>query len=163
MTWRTHQRVKARRDVGMGFQVLPEGQAEDLVIGGSARADGAEEAAPGIGHAAADASEVQAEVQRQIEQSQSCFIEREATGRWLLKDAFAHQMPEHPLQGVGIALCLLGKSCDVSGTGGEVVGDPQGRHHMDAPGCAKIAQRAEIGAFPRSLVTCHFFSSSSVS
>jgi SAM-dependent methyltransferase len=50
----------------------------------------AEEAAPGIGHAAADASEVQAEVLRRIEQSQSCFIEREATGRWLLKDAFAH-------------------------------------------------------------------------
>jgi hypothetical protein len=80
----------------MGFQVLPERQAEQLVVGGSARADGAEEAPPRVGHAAADATQVKTELHRGVEQLQGCFIEREPTGRWLLKDALVHQMPEHP-------------------------------------------------------------------
>src|SRR6266566_9849443 len=58
---------------------------------------------------------------------------------------------------VGIALCLLGQGLHVGGTGGDVVGDPQGRHHMDAPGCAEIAQRTELGACSWCLVTCHVF------
>ncbi len=64
-------------------------------------------------------------------------------------------MPEHPLQGVGVAPCLLGKCGDVHGAGGDVVGDPQGCYHADAPGRAEIAQRAELGAGSWCLFTCH--------
>jgi hypothetical protein len=39
-----------------------------------------------------------------------------------------------------------------------VSGDPQGGHHVDAPGGTQIAQRAEIGAFRWCLVICHLFS-----
>src|SRR5262249_32634114 len=87
-SWRPQQRVKAGRDVRMRFQVLPEGQAEQLVVGRNACPDEAEEAAPGISHAPTDATQVQAELLRWIEQLQSGFIERELTGYWLLKDAF---------------------------------------------------------------------------
>ena len=58
VTWWPHQRIKARRDVGMLFQVLPEGQAENLMVGRSACSDGGEETTPRIGHATADAREV---------------------------------------------------------------------------------------------------------
>ncbi len=137
----------------MSFQILPERQAEQLVVGRSACSDDGEEAAPCRGHAATDAIEVKAELLRWVEQLSGCFIERELTGRWLLKDAFAHQMPEHPLQGVGVAPCLLGKRFNVSCAGGNLVGDPQGCHNAYAPGRAEIAQRAEIGAGPWCLVT----------
>jgi hypothetical protein len=122
---------------------------------GSTGSDGGKEAASGIGHATTDAIQVKAELPRWVEQLLGCFIEREPTGRRLLKDAFAHQIPEHLLQGVGITPCFLGKRLNVSGAGGDVVGNPQGCHHVDAPGRAEIAQRAEIGAGPWCLVTCH--------
>jgi hypothetical protein len=133
VTWRPRQRIKARRDVRMRFEILPERQAENLVVGRSACSDGGKEAAPGIGHATTDAIQVKAELLRWVEQLLGRFIEREPTGRRLLKDTFAHQMPEHLLQGVGITPCFLGKRFNVSGVGGHVVGDPQGCHHVDAP------------------------------
>lgn len=58
---------------------------------------------------------------------------------------------------VGVTFCLRGKRLDVNVVGGDVVGDPQGCHHMDAPGRAEIAQRAEIGVFRWCLVMCHLF------
>src|SRR5260370_3712604 len=97
MTWRPHQRVKARRDVRMSFQILPERQAEQLVVGRSACSDGGGEAGPCRGHAATDAIEVKAELLRWDEQLSGCFIERELTGRSLLQNAFPHQTPPHPL------------------------------------------------------------------
>ena len=55
-----HQRVEARRDLRMGVQIFPERPTEDLVVGGHAGPDDAEQAAPGERHPTADAIEIEA-------------------------------------------------------------------------------------------------------
>ena len=45
----------------MGLQILPERAAEDLVIGRRTGPHGTEQAAPRVGHATADAVEIEAE------------------------------------------------------------------------------------------------------
>ena len=61
--------VEARPDLRVGVQILPERQAEDLPVGGLAHSDIGKEHAPGVGKAAADALEIQAETLCWIEQA----------------------------------------------------------------------------------------------
>ena len=123
----------------MSVEVLPERQSKELVVGGCPCPDVGGEGAPGVGKAAADALEVQAEPQRGIEQAPSGVVQRETAGRRLLKHAFAHQVSEHPVQGSGVAAGCGGQAIDFRISGGEEVGDPQGRDHVEAPGSAEIA------------------------
>lgn len=141
---RSDEGVEARRDLRMGVQVLPERQAENLVVGGSACPDVGEEAAPCVGKTAADAFEVKAQTLRWVEEPPGGFVQRESAGLRFLKDAFAHQMFEHPVQDIGVALRRRRKVIDFVRAGGDMVGDSQGCHYVDAPRRAKIAQRSEI-------------------
>jgi hypothetical protein len=99
----------------------------------------AQEAAPGVGQAAADAFEVKTEPLPWVKQLLSSFVQGKAAGRCLLKDLFADQVFEHPGQDIGVAACRRRQAGNFGYTGGDVVGDPQGRHHVDAPRRAKIA------------------------
>src|SRR5712692_5033790 len=79
-----HERVEARCNLRMGFQVFPERHAEHLVVGGSAFPDSSEQGAPCRGHAATEAIEIKAQTLRWVEQPQSGFVQCKLTGRWLL-------------------------------------------------------------------------------
>ena len=139
MSLRPDEGVEACRDRRVGVQVLPERQAEDLVVSGSACPDVVEQAAPCVSKSAADALEVKAQTLRWVEQTPGGFVQRESAGLRFLKEASAHQMSEHTVQNIGIALRRRGKVIDCVHAGGDMVGDSQGRHYMDAPRRAKIA------------------------
>jgi hypothetical protein len=128
----------------MGGQVLPEWQAEDLGIAGGAGPDVGRQGAPDAGEPATDA--LQAEERRRLEQLPAGLVQREPAGRSLLEHALAGQMPEDILESAGVAAGRRGELLDAGDPGGEVVGDPQGRHHADAPGGAQVAQRLEVSA-----------------
>ena len=53
------------------------------------------------------------------------------------------------MQGVGVAARRRRELVDPGRAGGEVLGDPKGRHHVDAPGRAQIAQRPQVHALPQ--------------
>jgi hypothetical protein len=99
-----------------------------LVVGGSARPDVGEEGAPRVRKTAADALEVKAVTLRWVEQPLGGFVQREPAGRRLLKHASAHQVPEHPTQGIGVAACRRGKAIDLSGARRDVVSFPRLPH-----------------------------------
>ena len=63
---RSHERVEFRRDRRVGGQVLPEGLAEHLLVGGLAGADVVEQRPPGVGHPAADAVEIEERPSREL-------------------------------------------------------------------------------------------------
>ena len=96
-----------------------------------------------MGKAAADTVEVEAQTLRRVEQSPGGLVQREPAGRRLLKQALAHQMPEQAVQDAGIAARRRGKIIDVGDARSDMVGDPQRRRHVHAPGRAEIAQIAE--------------------
>ena len=71
-------------------------------------------------------------------------VQEERTGARLLEYALAHEVREHPVEDIGITAGRGGEVADPVFARGDVVGDPQGRHDVKAPGSAEIAQRFEI-------------------
>ena len=60
------------------------------------------------------------------------------------KTPLLDQVPEHAVERVGIRARRRGQLIDPAEPGVEMVGDPQSRHHVQAPRCAKVAQGPEI-------------------
>jgi hypothetical protein len=94
-----------------------------------------------------NALEIKTQPLRWVEQAPGSFVQRESAGRRFLEETFAHQVSEHPVQDIGIALRRRRKACDFFNARGDMVGDSQGGHHEDAPRRAKIAQLPEIRNF----------------
>src|SRR5207253_10216382 len=89
-----HQGVETRPDLRVGVEIFPERQTEALGIGGPAGTDVAEQGAPGVGHAAADAVEVEADPQARVEQAAGGLIQGEPAGGPPFEHALADELPK---------------------------------------------------------------------
>src|SRR5215469_8252358 len=93
----------------MRLQVLPEGAAKDLRVGGLASAHCTQQTTPRVGHAIAETVEIQAEAKSRwmvVSEHVGRCIEREPTWSRFLEDPLADEMPQHPVQGIGIVGCI---------------------------------------------------------
>jgi len=74
-----------------------------------------------------------------FEQPARGVVQREPARSRFLKHAFAHEVSEHSIQGVGVAARRRGKAGDVHVPGGDVLSNAQRRHNVETPGSAEIA------------------------
>src|SRR5207244_1114782 len=101
------------------LEILPEGTAENRVIGWRPGPDGTEQAAPGIRHAAAEAVEVEAKTCGGVQQAAGGFVQRETAGRRFLEHALADEVPQHSPQRVGVGARRRGQVLNLSYPGGQ--------------------------------------------
>ena len=144
MARRTHEGVEARGDVRVALQVFPEGTAEDLLIGRRACPHRAEQATPCVGHAAAEAVEIEAETRGRVEQQARRLVQREPAWDGFLENPLADEVFQHPVQGIDVGARCRGQVTDLARPRGDAVGDPQRHHDVDTPRCAEIAQRPDV-------------------
>ena len=86
----------------MGLEIVPEWAAEDRMIGRRAGPHRMEEAPPRPRHATAEPVEIQSEACDRIQQRPGRLVQREPAGQRFLEHALADEMPQHPVQGIGI-------------------------------------------------------------
>ena len=119
-------------------------QPEPLLVGWRAGPDRAEQGAPGVREAAPKPVKVKDQAQSWVEEPARSLVQCELARRWLLEDALAHQVSKYALEHGGVAAGLRGEGIDLVSASGDLVGDPQRRHDVDAPGCAEIAQGGKV-------------------
>ena len=146
VAWRSHEGVKAGRHQGVGGEVLPEGQPERVPVAGLAGPHIGQEGSPSPRHAPADAVEV--EEGRGGLQLPGPVVAGEEAGSGFLEDAGAHQVSQDRVEGPGVAAGRRGQLLHLHRPGGlpagQVIADAQGRHHVDAPGGAQVAQPEQV-------------------
>ena len=120
---RPHQSIEAGRDFRVHGEILPERTAEHLVIGGSSRAHGLQQAAPRMGHAPADPVEIEAGHVRRTQQHARGFVQREDTRRRFLEQTFGDEVTEQALEGVDVGSRCRSEILDPRRTSLDVVGD----------------------------------------
>jgi len=60
-------------------------------------------------------------------------VQREPAGRRFLEHALTDEVPQHSVQGIGGGAGRRGQVIDLGYPGGNVVGDPECRSHVNAP------------------------------
>jgi len=65
-------------------------------------------------------------------------------GRGLSKQTFADQVPKHPSERIGMGAGGGGEVVNPRDAGGQMVGDTQSDHHVNAPRSAKVAERPKV-------------------
>ena len=68
---------------------------------------------------------------------------RTGRGRFL-EHALTDEVPQHSVQGIGGGAGRRGQVIDLGYPGGNVVGDPECRSHVNAPRSAEIAHRPDV-------------------
>ena len=116
---RPHERVELGRDLRVSGQVLPEGTAEDPLIGGLAGTHVVEQRPPGVRHPAADPLQINERGSREPRRGR---VHRELPGRRLGEDSLGDQVTEDGVQGAGVASRRGGQGGDVA----EAVRDVRG-------------------------------------
>lgn len=133
-----HQVIELGVDVGMGGEIVPEGEAEDFVVGGSAGADGGEKRGPGVGHAAAETIEIEADAGAGREELAGGVIEFEMAGGGFEEDSLGDEMAEDAVEGFGVGSGGGGEVCNFGVAGVEVFGDAESDGDVEGPGGGEV-------------------------
>src|SRR5213075_1862258 len=94
-----------------------------FMIGGLAGANGGKKGAPGVGHAAAEGVEIEAEASRFTKQAAGEIVERKAAGRRLFEEALRDQVAQHAVQRIAIGAGGGGEIADFGMAGFDMIGD----------------------------------------
>src|SRR5262249_39608296 len=92
VTSRPHYCVKFRRERRVRVEVLPEGTAEALMVSRLAGPYRRKKRTPGVGHAAAEVVEIEAEDRAFIQQHTRLLIKGEFAAYRFLENAVLHQV-----------------------------------------------------------------------
>ena len=147
---RSHERVEVRRDLRVRGEILPERPAEHLLVGGLAGADVVEQRAPGMGHPAADALEI--EEAPRIGELLGCVVAGEPSRCWLPEHAVGDQVAQDGVQGIAVAAGRRGQVGDVVVAFGDELGNAQGGGDHQAPGRGQVEHLVEIGIVVRPVI-----------
>jgi hypothetical protein len=144
VTFRPHKSVEICSNIGMCIQVPPKRPAEDILISRLARPHILKKSTPRLSETAAESLEIEAELHDWVEQLPGSFVQVKLTRRRFLEHTSHHQVSEHPVKDIWVAPCDHSQVIDVMDARSDVVGNAQGRSHVDAPGRAQVAQGPEV-------------------
>ncbi len=97
-----------------------------------------------MGHAPAEAVEIEPQPRGGIEQHARAVVQREAARLGLFEHALGSQVAKHAGERVLVGTGFLREHVDAIDAFGKVLGDAERDHDVDAPGRGEIAQRPDV-------------------
>src|SRR5207247_829123 len=99
---RTDKCIKAGRDLGVRFQIVPEWTAKHVLVCGFPCLGILKKCSPGMGHSTANSVEVKADSHSRVHEHSCRLVEFKPTRSRFMKHTLPHQVAHYAVQDIGI-------------------------------------------------------------